>query len=217
MPAIPTNGVFRARSRFPAPHRGDPSAARCIRRRRTREADLSTQQAGAQAPSWISRAHGDHGRAQGGCSAPQPRAQAAQRLTRPPRSIAMHRLKQRADFLAAANGAKVATAAFVLQGRERGDGGPPRVGFTVSRKVGTAVERNRVRRRLRDIVVRAAADGLRPGCDYVLIGRRSALSRQFDQMSEDFKSALRRLERPAGRQARERVGDPPHGGRNTGG
>ena len=109
----------------------------------------------------------------------------------------MVRLKQRADFLAAASGAKVATAAFVLQGRQRDDGGPARIGFSVSRKVGTAVERNRVRRRLRDVVRRTAADTLRSGCDYVLVGRRTALSRQFDQMIEDFSNALRRLERSA--------------------
>ena len=106
----------------------------------------------------------------------------------------MVRLKQRADFLAAASGAKVATAAFVLQGRHRDDGGPPRVGFTVSRKVGTAVERNRVRRRLRDIVRRSAAESLRAGYDYVLVGRRTALSRQFEQMIDDLRNALRRLE-----------------------
>jgi ribonuclease P protein component len=106
----------------------------------------------------------------------------------------MLRLKQRADFLAAASGAKVATAGFVLQGRNRDDDGPARVGFTVSRKVGTAVERNRVRRRLRDIVKRAAAESLRAGYDYVLVGRRTALSRQFDQMIDDFRNALRRLE-----------------------
>ena len=105
----------------------------------------------------------------------------------------MLRLKQRADFLAAASGAKVATAGFVLQGRNRDDGEPARVGFTVSRKVGTAVERNRVRRRLRDIVKRAA-ESLRAGYDYVLVGRRTALSRQFDQMIDDFRNALRRLE-----------------------
>ena len=74
----------------------------------------------------------------------------------------MVRLKQRADFLAAASGAKVATAAFVLQGRNRDDDGPARIGFTVSRKVGTAVERNRVRRRLRDIVRRVAATACAP-------------------------------------------------------
>jgi ribonuclease P protein component len=124
----------------------------------------------------------------------------------------MVRLKQRADFLAAATGAKVATAAFVLQGRNREDEKPARIGFTVSRKVGTAVERNRVRRRLRDIVKRSAADSLRAGYDYVLVGRRTALSRQFDHMIEDFKNALRRLER----QRSAPPGNRPDGGRKTG-
>ena len=103
----------------------------------------------------------------------------------------MERLRQRADFLAAASGAKVPTAAFVLQARPRGDDGAVRVGFTVSRKVGTAVERNRVRRRLREIV--RLSGGLSAGHDYVLIGRRAALSLPFERISEDFKGALRRL------------------------
>jgi ribonuclease P protein component len=108
----------------------------------------------------------------------------------------MERLRQRADFLAAATGAKVPTTAFVLQARKRDDHGPVRVGFTVSRKVGTAVERNRVRRRLREIVRLSAATGLSAGHDYVLIGRRAALSLPFEQITEDFKRALRRLRVP---------------------
>ena len=66
----------------------------------------------------------------------------------------MERLKQRADFLAAATGTRAPAAAFVLQARKRADEGPARVGLTVSKKVGNAVERNRVRRRLRDRVDR---------------------------------------------------------------
>lgn len=108
----------------------------------------------------------------------------------------MDRLKQRADFLAAARAVRVATAAFVVQARDRGDRGPVRVGYTVSRKVGTAVERNRVRRRLRDIVRRSTAGVLCYGHDYVLVGRRPALSRGFASMVEDFEGALRRLARP---------------------
>ena len=50
-----------------------------------------------------------------------------------------------------------------------------RVGFTVSRQVGNAVERNRVRRRLREMVRLATAGSLHAGHDYVLIGRRAAL------------------------------------------
>jgi ribonuclease P protein component len=111
----------------------------------------------------------------------------------------MQRLRQRADFLAAANAMKAATAAFVLQARERDDGGPARVGFTVSRKVGTATERNRVRRRLREVVRLSAANVMRQGHDYVLIGRRTALHRAFDHMIEDLRNAVRRLERADGR------------------
>jgi ribonuclease P protein component len=106
------------------------------------------------------------------------------------------RLRQRSDFLAAASGLKVPTAGFVLQARKRGDDGPVRVGFTVSRKVGTAVERNRVRRRLKEVVRLSAESGLPSGHDYVLIGRRAALSLPFEKITEDFTRALRRLRVP---------------------
>ncbi len=105
----------------------------------------------------------------------------------------MERLRQRSDFLAAAAGVKAPAAAFVLQARQRGDGGPPRVGFTVSKKVGNAVERNRVRRRLREVVRLSAAGRLRPGSDYVLIGRRAALDLSFERLIEDFAGALSRV------------------------
>jgi ribonuclease P protein component len=128
----------------------------------------------------------------------------------------MDRLKERADFLAAATGRKAATPAFVLQARARDDGGPVRIGFTVSRQVGTAVERNRVRRRLREVVRRSAAE-VRAGHDYVLIGRRSALHRRFDDLTEDFRSALRRLEHgPAGRKPPEPAGANAPGPQRSG-
>jgi len=90
----------------------------------------------------------------------------------------------------------VPTAAFVLQARKRDDGGSdlPRHGEADADR--TAVERNRVRRRLKEIVRLSAATGLSRGHDYVLIGRRAALSRPFAQMTEDFKRALRRLRVP---------------------
>ena len=105
----------------------------------------------------------------------------------------MQRLRHRADFLAAAAAVKVSTKAFIVQMRDRHDDGPARVGFTVSKKVGNAVERNRVRRRLREIVRRAAGEAARPGHDYVLVGRRAGLSAPFRGLLEDFKSALQRL------------------------
>ena len=106
---------------------------------------------------------------------------------------AVERLRQRADFLAAAGGVKVSTPAFVLQARERGDGGAVRVGFTVSRKVGTAVERNRVRRRLKEAVRRSASRHMRPGHDYVIVGRRAALTVDFARLTGDLEQSLARL------------------------
>ena len=107
----------------------------------------------------------------------------------------MDRLRQRADFLAVANGARVNSAAFVLQGRRRDDQGPVRLGFTVTRKNGTATERNRIRRRLREVVKRLDVISMRPHHDYVLVGRREALTRDFSIMVDDLSSALKRLDK----------------------
>ncbi len=104
----------------------------------------------------------------------------------------MERLRHRAQFLAAAAGTTAPGAAFVLQAHDRRDDGPPRVGFTVSRKVGSAVERNRVRRRLKAIA-RAGQAALRPGHDYVLVGRRAALDLPFERLAAELDRALRRI------------------------
>ena len=111
----------------------------------------------------------------------------------------MDRLRQRADFLAVANGARVNSAAFVVQARRRDDDGPVRVGFTVTKKNGNAPERNRIRRRLRELVKRLDVITMRPHSDYVLVGRRAALTCDFATMLQDLRSALHRLERqPSG-------------------
>jgi len=111
----------------------------------------------------------------------------------------MDRLRQRADFLAVANGARVSAAAFVLQSRRRDDGGPVRVGFTVTKKNGTATERNRIRRRLRELVKRLEPVSMRPHSDYVLVGRRAALTKDFSSMLDDLRSALHRIDRQPSR------------------
>jgi ribonuclease P protein component len=105
----------------------------------------------------------------------------------------MERLTQRAEFLAAAKGQRVPAPGFILQAHARKTDAPPRFGFTVSKKVGNAVERNRVRRRLREIVRRHAALLAERGHDYVLIGRRAALQAPFAEMAADFTGALTRL------------------------
>src|SRR5262249_19737375 len=108
---------------------------------------------------------------------------------------AMERLKRRKDFLSVTTGASAPTPGFVVQMRQRGDDGPARVGFTVSKKVGGAVERNRVRRQLREIVRLSAATALHAGSDYVVVARRAALGIPFVRLTEDFTGALKRLEK----------------------
>jgi ribonuclease P protein component len=105
----------------------------------------------------------------------------------------MERLRQRADYLAAATGTKAPATAFVLQARRRDDEGPARVGFTVARKVGNAVARNRVRRRLKEMVRLLPVGPMRLGFDYVLIGRRAALGLPFERLRAEFETALRRV------------------------
>jgi ribonuclease P protein component len=125
----------------------------------------------------------------------------------------MDRLRQRADFLAVANGARANSAAFVLQARRRDDDGPVRVGFTVTKKNGNAPERNRIRRRLRELVKRLDAVSMRPHSDYVLVGRRAALTCDFATMLEDLRAALHRLERQPTRPPKALSGDGDTGSR----
>ncbi|MGU9980889.1 ribonuclease P protein component [Phreatobacter sp. HK31-P] len=106
------------------------------------------------------------------------------------------RLVRRADFIACSKGRRVTTAAFVLQERTRGDDKPPRFGFTVTNKTGGAVERNRMRRRLREVVRLGAQTGARPGSDYVLVLNRNALDRPFDVLKTDLTEALVRAAAP---------------------
>jgi ribonuclease P protein component len=104
------------------------------------------------------------------------------------------RLRKRAEFLAVRRGDKRRGRLFLLEVLDRGDEGAPRVGFTVTRKVGNAVERNRIRRRLREVVRQTGATVIRPYHDYVMIGRRAALDRDFATLLDDLRGALARLE-----------------------
>lgn len=75
---------------------------------------------------------------------------------------------------------------FLLEVLDRKDGKPARAGFTVTKKVGNAVVRNRVRRRLREALrVHAAAD-MAPGHDYVIVGRDDVLAAPFDQLAGEL-------------------------------
>ncbi|MGN6748997.1 MAG: ribonuclease P protein component [Xanthobacteraceae bacterium] len=109
----------------------------------------------------------------------------------------MERLKRRSEFRAVAQaaGARAHASGFVLQARPRGERGPPRVGFTVTKQVGNAVERNRVRRRLRELVRLAPPALLQAGHDYVLIARRAALKVAFEAMLQELGGAIHRVHR----------------------
>jgi ribonuclease P protein component len=118
------------------------------------------------------------------------------------------RLKNRRDFLAAAKGHRTARRAFVLEARARGDEAPPRFGFTVTKRTAKkAVERNRIRRRLREAARQAAASDARAGLDYVLVGRRAALTEPFANLTSALAEAMRgvptRMRDKSGNQAAE--------------
>ena len=93
----------------------------------------------------------------------------------------------------AARGRKAATPGLVLQALARGDDAPARLGFTVTKKVGNAVVRNRTRRRLRACARLVLAETPCPGRDLVLIGREATRSREFPALLDDLRAALARV------------------------
>ena len=107
----------------------------------------------------------------------------------------MQRLKRRQDFVAAAKASYAAMPGMVVQARNRKDEGCPRVGFTVTKKQGNAVIRNRIKRRLREIARLHLEQQAQPGFDYVLIGRAQGADRDFGELKKDLNSALKRLHR----------------------
>ena len=116
-----------------------------------------------------------------------------------PTAEALGRLRRRAEFQRVARGRRKALEAFTLQAarREENDNGPtgPRVGFTVTRKVGEAVERNRIRRRLKEALRAASPLETQSDHDYVLMARRAALGRSFAALVEDVRQAFRAVQR----------------------
>jgi ribonuclease P protein component len=101
------------------------------------------------------------------------------------------RLRKRAEFLAVRRGEKRRGRFFLMEILDRGDDKPPRVGFTVTKKVGNAVVRNRVRRRLKEAVRTRAAGDMGPGKDYVIVGREEVLTIPFDQLAIELSRRIR--------------------------
>lgn len=117
----------------------------------------------------------------------------------------LQRLKQRRDFLdVAKKGVKFATPGVVVQALERsndckysfapGNTDAIRVGYTVTKKVGNAVIRNRVKRRLRAIAAAILPEAAKEGFDFVLIGRAKTKNRLFEDLKNDLRDALKQVD-----------------------
>ena len=101
------------------------------------------------------------------------------------------RLKKRSQFLAVRRGEKRRGRLFLLEVLDRGDGGEPRFGLTVTKKVGNAVTRNRIRRRLKEAARVHAGGDMAAGSDYVIVGRREVLDATFDEIRHELSRRLR--------------------------
>ncbi|KQM14774.1 ribonuclease P protein component [Novosphingobium sp. Leaf2] len=109
-------------------------------------------------------------------------------------------LTRRSDFLAANRGLRVARPGFVLLAN-RNAGHGQRAGITVTKKIGNAVVRNRMKRRFRALLRELLADHGLPDTDHVLIGRENGIERDFTALRTELIAALGR--------ARDGKGDSP--------
>lgn len=136
------------------------------------------------------------------------------------------RLKRRPDFLAAAGGRRFHTELMSAQGRLRdaASGAPVadvapieglRIGFTITKRVGHATERNRIRRRLRDAVARASVDLPDASADIVLVARRPALHAPFETLIADLRRSVGAVVKPGGTKSGE-SGPSSRGRRRSG-
>jgi len=102
---------------------------------------------------------------------------------------------KRSDYLHVQAGQRWATAYFSIHIRPQAEPREHdwRVGFTTSRKVGSAVVRNRARRRLRELVRRHLPTAMKPGYDVVFVGRTAAASAPFDKLMQALADATKKM------------------------
>ena len=100
-------------------------------------------------------------------------------------------IRRRADFLAANRGLRVARPGFVLLAHPNGGQGK-RYGITVTKKVGNAVVRNRIKRRFRELLRAALPEHGLSNHDHILIGRNGGIERDFAKLRDELSDALSR-------------------------
>ena len=110
-------------------------------------------------------------------------------------------IRKRRDFLAANRGLRNAKPGFVLLTRPN-DGQGRRYGITVTKKIGNAVVRNRMKRRFRELLWAALPGGGLPDHDHVLIGREGGVERDFHKLSGELTTALGRAAKGEGQRGR---------------
>jgi ribonuclease P protein component len=108
-------------------------------------------------------------------------------------SLKITRIQKRADFLACAKAPHCARGAVLVQARRRDDTPLVRAGFTATKRIGGAVQRNRAKRRLREAARLILPELAHPGFDYVFIARGGVITREWPRLLDDVKSALLRL------------------------
>jgi ribonuclease P protein component len=123
--------------------------------------------------------------------------------------LKIERLRKRPDFLACAQAPSCARGAMVIQARSRDAEPLVRAGFTATKRIGGAVQRNRAKRRMRE-AARLLLPGLAsPGYDYVFIARGGVTTRPWPRLLDDVKSALIRLAADGDARARDPALAPP--------
>jgi ribonuclease P protein component len=157
---------------------------------------LSAEQPGACAPARLPQPHGNPGRPQRDSCPPRPRPQQAVGVIADGAVVSLDRLTQRKDYLAANAGKRAPMPGFVLIVRARDDADPVmRVGITVSKKVGNAVIRNRMKRRFRQLAREVLPESGLHGADHVLIGRAGGIERPFADLKAELVKALGKVKR----------------------
>ena len=115
--------------------------------------------------------------------------------------LALTTLKSRNEFLAVRGGARASVPVCLLEARKRKPGAipfeGPRFGFTITKKLGNAVTRNRIRRRLKAALTALESDFATGGFDYVVVARQAACNRPFTDLMGDLRRALETVHNPA--------------------